>query len=90
MSRTFHPFGRPYWRRPITHEVHRRRWIRFLRNWPEAASGNWNPRNWRWPKCYRGVRNRRLRRQIRCLVYRIDHDAVVLPTLREQYYGYFL
>lgn len=90
MSRTFHPFGRPYWRRPITHRVHYRRWISFLQNWPEAASGCWNPRNWRWPKSYRVLRNRQFRHSVRGLVRLIDHDAEVLPSLRLYYYGYYL
>lgn len=31
MSRSFHPYGRPGWQRPISHSVRWKRWRRFVK-----------------------------------------------------------
>jgi len=92
MSRSFHPYGRPGWRRPISHSVHWIRWAKFSRE-RDPGSGQylrWDSINWRWPKRARVVHNRKLRHKVNRLVRFVDHEAVSLPTLLEQYFGWWL
>jgi hypothetical protein len=96
MSRTFHPYGRPCWRRPITHKVHWKRWRRFIAANPYADPNSvpgqwgWVGINWRWPKQDRVPHNRKLRHKVNRMVRFIDHEAVALPILLEQYCGWYL
>lgn len=101
MSRSFHPFGRPGWRRPISHSVHWTRWRRFVRKAydhrvyfnPWTLDVDYGPSRPWWPACEPWHERRRTERSFRTEWRRPkpDWDDYTVPD-RRQYripYGYW-